>query len=214
MVRKTLAAENTPRATPRRPGRWHAAGWRLAFGVALLCLPAMHSSAAEKTVFEFTRPVATNAWTVVNDDVMGGVSSSSFKIMNDTAVFSGLVSLENNGGFASARSLPSRHELAGSDALVIRARGDGQRYKLTVRTSTDSNSPVYQAAFTTVAGEWQVHRLPLKAFVPTFRGRVLVDEPPLDPARISSLGLMISDKQAGPFRLEMAWIKASFPTAN
>jgi hypothetical protein len=36
--------------------------------------------------------------------------------------------------------------------------------------------------------------------------------PPLNPAKVSSVGFLISDKQAGPFRLEIGWIKASPPT--
>jgi monofunctional biosynthetic peptidoglycan transglycosylase len=42
-----------------------------------------------------------------------------------------------------------------------------------------------------------------------FRGRVLTDVPPLNPSKIASVGVLISDKQAGPFRLEMGWIKAT-----
>jgi monofunctional biosynthetic peptidoglycan transglycosylase len=46
--------------------------------------------------------------------------------------------------------------------------------------------------------------LPFARFVPTFRGRRLDGEPPLDPSRIATLGLMVSDRQLGPFRLEIA----------
>ena len=38
---------------------------------------------------------------------------------------------------------------------------------------------------------------------------VLPDVPPLNAAKVSSVGLLISDKQAGPFRLEIDWIKAA-----
>jgi NADH dehydrogenase [ubiquinone] 1 alpha subcomplex assembly factor 1 len=47
----------------------------------------------------------------------------------------------------------------------------------------------------------------MKNLVPTFRGRVLSGEPPLDPAKVTSVGFLIADKQDGPFRLEVAWIK-------
>ena len=43
-------------------------------------------------------------WTIVNDGVMGGLSSSEIiETEEKTLIFSGLVSLENNGGFASVR---------------------------------------------------------------------------------------------------------------
>jgi NADH dehydrogenase [ubiquinone] 1 alpha subcomplex assembly factor 1 len=109
------------------------------------------------------------------------------------------VSLENNGGFASVRSLPARQGLAGSDAFVVSVRGDGRSYKFTARTDPSLDSAIYQCSFTTKKDEWEEHRLPLKQFIPTFRGRVLSSEPPLDAARITSVGFLISDQQDAHF---------------
>ena len=177
--------------------------------LVLLLVLAMKSLAAEKTLFDFQTTTNTTAWQIVNDDVMGGVSTCSFTVTNGVAMFRGEISLANNGGFASARSLPARHDLAGCDTFVIRVRGDGHRYKFTARTDPSFDSAIYQIVFPTKKGEWEEHRLPMKDFVPTFRGRVLSGEPPLDPAKVTSVGFLISDKQAGAFRLEVAWIKAS-----
>jgi monofunctional biosynthetic peptidoglycan transglycosylase len=149
------------------------------------------------------------AWQVVNDDVMGGVSASTFHLTNGMAVFRGRVSLENNGGFASVRSLPARYGLAGDGAFVIRVRGDGRRYKFTARMDGNFEAANYQCAFATRDGVWEEHRLRLKDFVASFRGRVLNDAPPLNSAQVSSVGLLISDQQAGPFQLEVAWIRFS-----
>ena len=176
---------------------------------AWLCLtPLVNAAALEKVLFDFSNTNAP-AWQVVNDDVMGGVSTSRFSVTNGVAVFRDEVSLENNGGFASVRSPAARQDLAGFDAFVVRARGDGRRYKFTVRTESGFDTPIYQCAFTTKRGAWEEHRLAFKDFVPTFRGRVLSGQPPLDPAKVTSVGFLISDKQAGPFHLEVAWIKAS-----
>ncbi len=87
-------------------------------------------------------------------------------------------------------------------------RGDGQRYKLNLKTDTYFDGLLYRVAFATRAGEWQTVRLPFSEFQPSFRGRVVSDAPPLDSSRIASVGLMISDRQAGPFRLEVASISA------
>ena len=168
----------------------------------------MNTHAADKFVFNFQTITNPVAWQVVNDGVMGGVSTSEFHVANGAAVFHGEVSLANNGGFASVRSLPATHELAGCDAFIIRVYGDGHRYKFTTRMEESFDSAIYQASFTTKPGEWTEHCLPLKQFVPTFRGRVLSGEPPLDPAKVTSMGFLISDKQAGPFRLEIDWIKS------
>jgi hypothetical protein len=127
--------------------------------------------------------------------------------------------LENNGGFASVRSVPVKEDLSNQTAFLVRVRGDGRRYKFTARNGTGFGTPIYQHAFTTKPGEWVEHRFEFAEFVPTFRGRVLRDVPPLNPTKGTSLGFLISDQQAGPFRLEIAWIKAvppggEDPTAN
>lgn len=177
---------------------------------ACLAIPINAGSASEKFLYSFEGNTNTPGWQIVNDDVMGGVSTSRFEVLtNGVAVFSGVVSLENNGGFASLRSSPMRQDLTGTDAFVLRVRGDGRRYKFTVRTETGFNAPNYQADFTPKPGEWEELRLPFKDFVPTFRGRVLTAMPPLNPSKTASLGILISDNQAGPFRLELSWIKAA-----
>jgi monofunctional biosynthetic peptidoglycan transglycosylase len=119
------------------------------------------------------------------------------------------VRLENNGGFASVRSTPVRENLAGLTAFVLWVRGDGRRYKFSVRTRAGFDAPLYQCSFTTKKGEWEEHRLAFSDFVPTFRGRVLTDVPPLNPEDVTSVGFLIADEQAGPFRLEIGWIQAS-----
>jgi hypothetical protein len=175
---------------------------------ALLLAMNTHA-AADRIVFDFQTATNTAAWQVINDDVMGGVSASGFHLTNGVALFRGKLSLDNNGGFASVRSLPARHDLAGGDTFVVRVRGDGRSYKFTARTDPSFDSAIYQCVFTTKEGEWEEHRLPFKQFIPTFRGRVLSDAPPLDPAKVTSVGFLISDNQAGPFQLEIAWIKVT-----
>lgn len=166
------------------------------------------NSPPETTLFDFAQ--TTNAtWQIVNDEVMGGVSTSSFHVTNSVAVFRGEVSLENNGGFASVRTLPTRLELREASGFVLRVRGDGRRYKFTARMDTSFDGPLYQTAFTTKRGEWQEFHLRLEDFVPTFRGRVLSGEAPLDLRKLTSVGFLISDQQNGGFQLEIARITTS-----
>ena len=181
-----------------------------ALALTSLAITMKADTETNKTLFDFKAVTHSPTWEVVNDDVMGGVSTSQFEVLtNGGAVFSGTVRFENNGGFASVRSSPVGENLAGLTAFVLRVRGDGRRYKFSVRTGTGFDTPLYQCSLTTKPGEWTEHRLPLKQFVPTFRGRVLSGEPPLDPAKVTSVGFLISDKQAGPFRLEIDWIKSA-----
>jgi uncharacterized protein YbjT (DUF2867 family) len=169
----------------------------------------MNTRAADKFIFDFQTVTNADAWQIVNDDVMGGVSTSQFHVTQGAGVFRGEVSLAHNGGFASVRSLPARLERAGGDSFVIRVHGDGHRYKFTARMDPSFDSAIYQAGFTTKPGVWEEYRLPLKQFIPTFRGRVLSGEPLLDAAKVTSVGFLISDQQAGLFQLKVEWIKVS-----
>ncbi len=181
-----------------------------ALALSSLAIAMKADTATNKTLFDFQAATHSPAWEVVNDDVMGGVSTSQFQVLtNGCTVFSGTVRLENNGGFASVRSAPLRENLTGLAAFVLRVRGDGRSYKFSVRTGVIYDTPLYQCSFTTKPGEWEEYRLPFKDFVPTFLGRILTDVPPLNPAKVTSVGFLISDKQEGPFKLEVAWIKAS-----
>ncbi|HAV64024.1 MAG TPA: CIA30 family protein [Verrucomicrobiales bacterium] len=148
-------------------------------------------------------------WQIVNDDVMGGVSTSRIEVGKDgIARFSGKLSLENNGGFASVRSAGRLPDLAGHTMLVVRVKGDGRTYQLRLRMGTGGRAPDYRAEFPTKKGEWQEHRLALADFVPTWRGQMLDGLPPVDPARIQSIGFLLADKQPGAFALEIDWIRA------
>ena len=154
------------------------------------------------TLLDFDDPADAALWRPVNDVVMGGVSRSTFGPAEPgIARFSGNVSLENFGGFASVRTPPRDWDTAGAQAFLLRVRGDGRTYKFTLRTGDGFDGIQYQARFAAPAGEWHEVRLPVDEFVATFRGRKVPFAPSLDPARVRALGMMISDKQAGPFEL-------------
>jgi len=147
-------------------------------------------------------------WEVINDGVMGGISESNFQIQPDqTAVFSGRVSLENNGGFASVRA--SLRELVSGnfEKIVIRVKGDGKTYSLRIRTDQNFDGVAYACSFSTIKDEWTVHEFSPTEFVPTFRGRTLSNVPPLKDLKISHVGFLISAKQSGSFWLIIDWIK-------
>ena len=145
-------------------------------------------------------------WRIVNDGVMGGLSQSTIKLTGEsTAVFSGRVSLENNGGFASTRAL-LRDTPGEIDSIVIRVKGDGNRYTIRFRTNNRFDGPAYVAPFETKSGEWTVHDIPLSQFKAQFRGYVLNDQPPLEGDKIKQVGILISDKQEGEFKLEIDYI--------
>jgi len=179
---------------------------------ALTLLPALQAMALEREIVRIDPGTPELRWQAIGDAVMGGVSRGEARVTSAGALlFTGEVSLENNGGFASIRSLPLPHALAGAAALRLEVKGDGKRYKLNLRTDAGFDGVQYQAAFDAPAGGWQTVTLPLAAFRPTFRGRPQPQAAPLDPARVVTLGLMIADRQAGPFALEVRSITALGP---
>jgi NADH dehydrogenase [ubiquinone] 1 alpha subcomplex assembly factor 1 len=155
-----------------------------------------------RDLFDFHLAESTAGWSAIDDAVMGGISAS--RLRHDSAghaVFEGVVSLDNNGGFASVRSRPGELGAPGAVSYVLDVRGDGKRYKLNLRTDDAFDGVNYQAAFEAPRDQWTTVRLPVAEFRPTLRGGVVATAPPLDPARVRQVGLMIADRQAGAFRL-------------
>jgi hypothetical protein len=161
-------------------------------------------------------PLDPARWQVVNDDVMGGVSTAVVTHAGSALRFSGSVSLEYGGGFASAR-VPCTLSAAAAGvagAFELRAIGDGRRYRLTafVRAADGARAAWhYQSPFDSASGEQRV-MLPLADFVARFRGRA-VDAPPLAARDILVVGLQISDRQAGPFALDVLELAFVTPPA-
>lgn len=152
-------------------------------------------------LIEFSDPAAAAGWRAIYDRVMGGLSTS--RLAHDPsghAVFEGVVSLERNGGFASVRSAPAALGLPGARSCVIDARGPALRFKLNLLTEDTFDGLVYQAPFIPETRR-QVLHIPLSRFVARFRGREVPAAPPLDPVCIRQVGLMLADRQAGPFAL-------------
>jgi monofunctional biosynthetic peptidoglycan transglycosylase len=169
---------------------------------------AMKEEGKQRILLDFEQPGDAANWTVINDVVMGGVSTSRFTVANPgTAVFSGVVSLENNGGFASANLKPTQFDVNGFDGIRFRVRGDGKRYKITLKNDGAFNGFSYRFEFTTKDGEWLTVDAPFPSFIPKFMGET-TSAPPIDRARIKTFGFLIADKQNGPFRLEIDWIGA------
>lgn len=148
------------------------------------------------------------AWYTVDDDVMGGVSSSRVEIAEpNTLLFSGNMSLENNGGFSSVRSNWNIVDLSGYDGVLLRVLGDGKVYRLRIRTEETGSDIVYNGAFETTPDKWIQVYVPFAKMVPTYRG-IVMDVDQLDVTSIGSIGFMLSDKQTGDFELKVDWIRA------
>lgn len=141
---------------------------------------------------------------IMNDSVMGGISHSSLRQGEHGMIFEGLISLENNGGFSSMRS-PTKC-LHGTQLIELIAKGDDKRYKLVLRTEL-APRVTYVADFI-AASTWQTHRFNLSQFKSTFRGQD-VNAPTLSFSDVIEFGILISNKQAGSFALQIKTLQFS-----
>lgn len=179
------------------------------FGCMSLVMVSTVMSAEEtKVLFDFTGADAAKEWQNINDGVMGGVSEGKFKITDKkTLEFYGTLSLENNGGFASVRTKARKLGLEKGDVLVAKVRGDGREYSMNLHVPRPLTAFSYRTTVQTKKDEWIEVKLPLDKFVATSFGRVVKDAGPVDPGEVNGLGFLLGDKKAGPFKMEVEWIK-------
>lgn len=146
-------------------------------------------------------------WMSLDDVVMGGRSSSRMETTAEgDALFHGRVILEG-GGFASVRAEVDWSHIPPSTGVRLAVRGDGRQYRLRLWMSPGMNQVAWQSAFSTTPGAWMDVELPFSTFRPTFRGRPVPEAPPLEPGRIVQVGLMVADRQGGPFELRLREIR-------
>ena len=184
----------------------------LRFGCSLvtLLLSGAFLMADDESInlFDFAGADSAKEWQTVNDGVMGGVSEGKFEITDlKTLKFYGTLSLENNGGFASVRTKAKRLGLKNGDSLIVRVKGDGREYSLNLYVNKPLVAFSYRATVPTKKGEWVEVRVPLDKFEATSFGRVVKDAGAVKPAEVNAVGFLLGDKKAGPFTLEVDWIK-------
>jgi hypothetical protein len=111
-------------------------------------------------------------WVIVNDDVMGGVSSGNLYLNKDgNGVFEGSISTDNNGGFSSIRFNCDKILVNSATIIKLKIKGDGKRYQLRIKSNRDDyHSYVY--SFKT-SGKWEIITIPLNEMYASFRGRKL-----------------------------------------
>ncbi len=161
---------------------------------------------SENPVFDFPAADDVKVWSVVNDTVMGGVSTGQLTWENSALVFTGDLSLDNNGGFASVRSPlidpTATMRWADNIEMIVEVRGDGRTWAVEVRMEGDDGGWI--SSITTSAEEVTAVALPWATFEPVTR---FLDPRssavPLEPARIVSVAFYLVDGVEAPFRLEL-----------
>lgn len=165
------------------------------------------------SLFEFKKESEMSRWRIVNDGVMGGLSEGKIQWdeAKNTMIWSGKVSLENNGGFASIRTAPQRYETGNFKTIKIRVKGDGNTYKFRMRPSGNWDGISYSLDFETTKDTWTELDLLVDDFQPTFRGRIYPEYGRIKTEDLQQIGFLIAGKQAGDFQIEVDWIRFGLP---
>lgn len=161
---------------------------------------------ASSVLFDFTDDASAARWRSIDDVVMGGVSESRFVSANGHASFTGTVSLEHGGGFASTRAPEASYDLSSTTGLQLHLRGDGKQYWLTLYTTV--GGPISYRASLQPRDRWTTIDVPFTDLDAYRRGDQVPEAPPFAPAEVRSLGFLIAQKQEGPFCLDVAWIRS------
>ncbi|MEM0912157.1 MAG: CIA30 family protein [Pseudomonadota bacterium] len=151
-------------------------------------------------------------WASIDDSVMGGLSQSSMREEEGKYVFSGNVSLQNNGGFASVRSGVRLSNVSDDATVYIKVKGDGRKYQLRFRMRDDFDGVSYTVAFKTTKDHEIERTFRLQDFIPVWRGKRVSHAPSLRWQDVNQIGFMVTDKQQGQFRLEVNevnWLNGS-----
>lgn len=150
-------------------------------------------------LFDFDKNTSLDSWVTVDDVVMGGRSDGRFTINEEGhGVFSGEVSLENNGGFSSLRHRMNTLNVNEYNKLKIRIKGDGKKYQIRVKSNSRQRHSYIQ--YFTTSGDWEEITIPLSDMYPTFRGFRL-DIPNFNHDQISEIAFLIGNKKEESFQL-------------
>jgi NADH dehydrogenase [ubiquinone] 1 alpha subcomplex assembly factor 1 len=144
-------------------------------------------------------------WFVVNDNVMGGLSNSSMSFTeNETLVFKGKVSLDNNGVFASVRLNTRNLKIKEGQKLKLVLIGDSKEYQIRIKPYSNYNYNYSRSIKTTNSKQTII--IPLNEFSAQFRGRKLKMSN-FNYEKLSEIGILIGNKKNEDFRLEIIKIE-------
>jgi NADH dehydrogenase [ubiquinone] 1 alpha subcomplex assembly factor 1 len=166
--------------------------------------------AQSMVLYDFADQSDVSDWFNQNDTVMGGVSDSTTTWIDGHLIFSGDLSLDNNGGFTSTFGLINDQLptlMSGAESIIVTARGDGKTYLMQIRNYDNTR---YIQRFTTVADVEQDYVLPLTDFESVdWRLSVIPNAAPIDTTTIGQIGFYLLDKQVGPFEIAISSIRTS-----
>jgi NADH dehydrogenase [ubiquinone] 1 alpha subcomplex assembly factor 1 len=174
----------------------------------LFIITAMVLLMKSQLIFDFNHNANITDWKIVDDVVMGGRSNGQFKIDSDgNGIFSGDVSVENNGGFSSVRYQFEKINTTKESKVIIRLKGDGKEYQFRIK----NNRNTYYSYITNfkTSGDWENIIINLKDLYPSFRGQTM-NIPNFAGNSIEEIVFLIGNKKKESFNLILDKIKIEY----
>ena len=156
------------------------------------------------TLFDFRKNVDIYQWRIVNDFVMGGVSKSKCFLKENSVLFQGSVSLENNGGFAMVKYNFPKLDITSFSKIKISLKGDTKNYQVRFKENNTQKHAYIQEFKTT--NDWQEVVFRLEDFVPMYRGKKM-ELTKFQDNSISEIGFLIGNKREEDFELQIKKIQ-------
>lgn len=146
-------------------------------------------------------------WYAINDGVMGGRSKGGIAKQANSILFTGDISLENNGGFSSIRYELDGQKIEGYTKVRMTVKGDGRKYGLMLEQNRVWFQPYFRHYFKPEA-EYQTLEFNLSEFDEIRVGNTTGRKATMDRlAKTFRVGIILFDKQEGPFELEIQSIE-------
>ncbi|RKP35453.1 complex I intermediate-associated protein 30-domain-containing protein [Dimargaris cristalligena] len=180
----------------------------------------------EMDMYKLNTAADVDRWVVGSDKDIGGYSTAKLEITEaNTGLFHGHLSqdIPNDAkivrsGYAAIRSKKNEKVMLQEAAwdtvpfryLSLRVKGDRRKYLVNISTSSFIKTDLYQhRLFLRTPGQWEIVHLPFRFFAMTNNGSFVSQHIDMYREMVETIGISLSDKQPGPFRLEIDWIKAT-----
>ena len=146
-------------------------------------------------------------WAIINDGVMGGISIGEAKLNENSLLFVGQLSFENNGGFASLRSNRMNLNLKDAEYIEIKYRLEGIHFALMLEQHSRFWHPYFSYPLEITDGKWLTKKILVEELKETrmseYTGRTYNQE---NARSFFRIGFISDDKKEVRFKLEIDYI--------
>ncbi len=153
---------------------------------------------------DFSNDGERQRWRVVNDGVMGGLSSGALQFEKGAMIYEGTINT-NGGGFSSIRRSVDKGALKDVVALRFVLKSDGRQYKVSMRSSARvrGRRVAFQAPIEAEnTNEWAEATAGFDQLKGSIFGRPIANAV-FESAQATQIGIILADGMDGPFRVEI-----------